>query len=529
MNFLVKDIIKEFVPNDKVTVLYPGAFKPPHKGHFEVAKKASEIGDKVIVIVSSKDREGVTAEQSLKVWNLYKKFLPDNVEIVLAQGTTPVSDVYSTIKNNPDENFIAAFGKGEGARFLKLKQSGEYPNADVVDIGTVENLSATNLRAAVQNRDIVTIEKMLPPGVSTNEFLEAMGSMVHESLDPSIIDPKQLKRGIEVEKEHTDDPVVARKIAIDHLKEDPKYYTKLATLKLEEQEDPLQDYINSINQFMVDRGLEVMPFPQVQYVTDDEANALQILGKTAYYSPSQNLIVLYTLGRHPKDVLRSYSHELIHHAQNLQNRLQDIGTTDVNEDDRLFKLEEEAYVLGNMIFRSWENGLTGGLNEEKKPKKYYIFCDMDGVLVDFDKGYENLTGKHTKHADVQDSKVFWDTFRQSLEDKNTSEKDYWSKLDWMPDGKQLWDYIKPYTPYVLTAPSKNPESKEGKREWVERLDNMKNIYFRPAKFKADFAGKNKILIDDREDTIKSWRTNGGIGILHTSAADTIEQLKQLGL
>jgi cytidyltransferase-like protein len=529
MDFLIKDIIQELAPNDKVTILYPGAFKPPHKGHFEVVKRSAEIGDKVIVIVSPKDRDGVNLDQSLRVWNLYKKLLPGNVEIRVAQGSTPVSDVYDIIKNNPNENFLAAFGKEEGSRFDSITKSGKYPNADIVDIGTIENFSATELRKAVRDRDIATIERMIPNGITAIEFLEAMNSRVHENLDPSSIDPEQLKMGMEVEKEHTDDPMVARKIAIDHLKEDPKYYTKLATLKLEQQEDPLQDHINSINQFMVDKGINIMPFPQVQYVTDDEENANQILGKTAYYNPGQNIIALYTLGRHPKDVLRSYAHELIHHAQNLQGRIKDIRTTDVNEDDKLFKLEEEAYVLGNMIFRSWENSLKGGINEETKPKKYYIFCDMDGVLVDFDKGYKDLTGVSTKHADVQNSKDFWNKLESSLKEKGLTQEDYWKDLDWMSDGKTLWNYIKQYNPYILTAPSKDPGSRTGKKEWVERLDNMKNIYFRKAQSKSDFAGKNKILIDDREDTIESWRAKGGIGILHTSAADTIEQLKQIGL
>jgi Fe-S-cluster formation regulator IscX/YfhJ len=43
------------------------------------------------------------------------------------------------------------------------------------------------------------------------------------------------------------------------------------------------------------------------------------------------------------------------------------------------------------------------LYEAIKPK-YIIFCDMDGVLVDFDKGYEDMTGKHTKHVELQNSK-----------------------------------------------------------------------------------------------------------------------------
>lgn len=40
-------------------------------------------------------------------------------------------------------------------------------------------------------------------------------------------DPKEIKRGIYIEKEHTTSPVIAKQIALDHLKEDPQYYTKL--------------------------------------------------------------------------------------------------------------------------------------------------------------------------------------------------------------------------------------------------------------------------------------------------------------
>jgi hypothetical protein len=58
------------------------------------------------------------------------------------------------------------------------------------------------------------------------------------------------------------------------------------------------------------------------------------------------------------------------------------------------------------------------MNEQTMKNKYRIFCDMDGVLVDFDKGYEDLTGLHTKHADVQDSNDFWNKFREGLKEKN---------------------------------------------------------------------------------------------------------------
>jgi hypothetical protein len=182
------------------------------------------------------------------------------------------------------------------------------------------------------------------------------------------------------------------------------------------------------------------------------------------------------------------------------------------------------------------------MDKEMGGKKYVIFCDMDGVLVDFDKGYKQLTGISTKEADAQGRNEFWKLFGKSLKEKNISDKSYWASLDWMPDGKQLWSYISPYNPYVLTAPSinmdipfeeryklENNESMQGKTEWVQRLPNMLKLYFRSAGRKADFAGPNKILIDDRKDTIDAWNANGGIGILHTSTANTIKQLQDLGL
>jgi len=168
------------------------------------------------------------------------------------------------------------------------------------------------------------------------------------------------------------------------------------------------------------------------------------------------------------------------------------------------------------------------LYEAIRPK-YTIFCDMDGVIVDFDKGYEELTGKSTNHASLQDKNEFWGLLNNSLKEKNLTEYDYWVNLPWMSDGQTLWNYIKGYNPYILTAPSRDPGSRQGKIEWVERLDGMKKLYFKPAKFKAEYSGKSRILIDDRADTIEAWRSNGGIGILHTSANDTIKQLKDLGL
>jgi hypothetical protein len=52
---------------------------------------------------------------------------------------------------------------------------------------------------------------------------------------------KELSKGIEVEKEHTDDEAIAHEIAMEHVYEDPEYYTKLSKAKLEENKALLKD------------------------------------------------------------------------------------------------------------------------------------------------------------------------------------------------------------------------------------------------------------------------------------------------
>jgi len=123
-------------------------------------------------------------------------------------------------------------------------------------------------------------------------------------------------------------------------------------------EEELAPYIKDLTKHMYNQGLTIDPAPEIEFV-EDEDNAKNPLGKTAYYDPNQKLIVLYVTGRHPKDILRSFAHEMIHHCQNLEGRLGNIKTTNVNEDDFLKSLEREAYERGNMSFRSWENSLRG--------------------------------------------------------------------------------------------------------------------------------------------------------------------------
>ena len=90
----------------------------------------------------------------------------------------------------------------------------------------------------------------------------------------------------------------------------------------------------------------------------DARNSRNIFGKTAYYDPGDRLVVLYVTDRHPKDLMRSFSHELVHHLQNERGDLSDVGYISqgyTQENKHLRKMEMEAYLKGNMLFRDWED------------------------------------------------------------------------------------------------------------------------------------------------------------------------------
>ena len=103
----------------------------------------------------------------------------------------------------------------------------------------------------------------------------------------------------------------------------------------------------------------------------DAENAQNPLGKTAYYDPDQKLIVLYVTDRHPKDILRSFSHELVHHAQNCRGDLDDLSTGGhYAEGGKGREIEKEAYLQGNLNVRDWEDSMEfEGENQMKITKE----------------------------------------------------------------------------------------------------------------------------------------------------------------
>jgi len=98
--------------------------------------------------------------------------------------------------------------------------------------------------------------------------------------------------------------------------------------------------------------------PPNVFLRDDKKNAKKLFGRTAYYDPGDSTIVVFITDRHPKDILRSYCHELIHHVQNERGDLK-IGDasspTYAQDDEHMRKMEKEAYLEGNLLLRDFED------------------------------------------------------------------------------------------------------------------------------------------------------------------------------
>jgi hypothetical protein len=108
----------------------------------------------------------------------------------------------------------------------------------------------------------------------------------------------------------------------------------------------------------------------------DAENAEHSLGKTAYYDPENKLVVLYVTNRHPKDILRSFSHELVHHAQNCRGDLDDMTTQGhYAKDGKGREIEEEAYLQGNLNLRDYEDQLK--FEGEDQMNEHYQIAKED--------------------------------------------------------------------------------------------------------------------------------------------------------
>ena len=336
----------------KIIAAYGGGFKPPTAGHFEVVKKTLKDTPEIeefIIYVGGGERDGINQAQSVLIWEIYQSYLPMKVNIQPSKA--PIGDVIRLGKNNLQDTVYFVIGGREGrdddAEDIASRTKGieeKYPNMKVKITTTSDSgMSGTNARQAakVSYEDFV---KYLPTELSDEEK-----ELVYNIVKPAIKETDNSEDG----------------------KSSPfgSGYKKLNENASYSKDIDVKGKIMQLTQHMLDKGYNIEPLPTVEFVDGDSDNAREFLGKTAYYNPNNQSITLYTEGRHPKDIVRSFAHEMIHHIQNLEGRLGAITTTNTQEDDNLNDIEAEANLKGTMTFRNWTDSLNEAIVGDK------IVCD----------------------------------------------------------------------------------------------------------------------------------------------------------
>lgn len=157
------------------------------------------------------------------------------------------------------------------------------------------------------------------------------------------------------------------------------------------------------------------------------------------------------------------------------------------------------------------------VTEEDTREVTKVFCDVDGVLADFDNG----TKKYTS------------TFNNNWSDLPD---DFFTKLDKLPGSTELVNSLQKEFGenfYILTAIPKRKRgkislrAKQDKIEWLTKNfgipSNKIIVVYREEK--RDFADPNSILIDDTSQNIQEWEEAGGIGIYYKNYKQALETIK----
>ena len=153
--------------------LLPGGFKPPHLGHYNMAKYLADFADNVIVRIGSKEREGIGPKLALEIFNFYKEFDPDSrsqkLTISLAQSPSPVKDVYDFVEKIAPEGSELILGIGEkdakDGRYNSIPKFAEPRNIKAkIELVPPQagGISGTRMREIIKNNNKEEFFKFIP-------------------------------------------------------------------------------------------------------------------------------------------------------------------------------------------------------------------------------------------------------------------------------------------------------------------------------------------------------------------------------
>lgn len=162
--------------SNKIVAIYPGGFKPPTKGHFKAFKYLIEQATSGIVYIGKSERENITADQSFKIWNIYKDYFNKPVHIEIS-AISPVRSVCDYVDQNLADNDITSFIVGAGSkgndvsRFRYFEKNIEkYAKVQIAQIPIQENnISGTKTRELINNKDNNALNYFVPECLSKED------------------------------------------------------------------------------------------------------------------------------------------------------------------------------------------------------------------------------------------------------------------------------------------------------------------------------------------------------------------------
>lgn len=173
------------------------------------------------------------------------------------------------------------------------------------------------------------------------------------------------------------------------------------------------------------------------------------------------------------------------------------------------------------------NSSSSNISDERvgtpnKNRKQQIYCDLDGVLCDFDRGVGDIFNGRRPDA-IKPSSLLWSRLATT--------PNFYSNLQWTTNGKALWDKIKVHTPIILSGVPNGKWSHAQKRLWVvNNLGEHVHVILCKTKEKhlhcnsddsssssgitkeKDAVCRGDILIDDRLMLKDMWEQQGGVFI-----------------
>jgi predicted nucleotidyltransferase len=303
-------IIAEDVVNEPGMCFYPGGFRPPHKGHFEAAKDLASRNyiTQVNVIIGPKERDGITAKESLQIWKYYLQAEPNpKITVKIADTVSPIKDIYDFIAIHPELNPIyVAGGKDEVDDLGYFKSLTKAFGERVIPIPIEEKfgrISASYTRNQLRAGDIEAFKQTLPDSVIQKGYFDDIFKMLS--------------------------PIIKENFEIN-----------LAT----NENSTIKKYLEEFAEYCYD-VLDINNRPLIKVITDDSYT--EQYNSFGGYSPLENQIYISVNKRNLADILRSLCHEIVHSKQNEINILsQEDGSTGSD-------IENQANSIAGIIMRHY--------------------------------------------------------------------------------------------------------------------------------------------------------------------------------